>query len=569
MNGNGVFIRHVECLNPDCGSSDALALYRQEDDSINGYCWSCKTHFSAASLQEERTLSNNSLYSRKEKTGENVVIDNFDELPYADLSHRGINQQTVELFGFKKGYNEQGEVDSYLIPFYEPDGSLYAVKQKFLSLNEKGKKKYKWHGKKGKVPLFGMHLSTSGKMVVITEGEEDTAAVKQMFMSKGKDYKVMSLPNGSHADSLKPWLEELDKYEHIVLCFDSDNPGQSAVKDAVGLLPPGKVKSMILPLKDANEMLLKGKTNEFWKCLTQAKSERPDGIISGAQTWSMIKDEPKITCIPYPFEALNKKTYGMRKGDLDTWTSGSGSGKTSVLKEIMYHILNTTNDNIGVMALEEPIADTVKSFMSLHLNKRIHLPDVRDQCTDEELYEAWQATMGKNRVHLYDHFGSVSEEGLYSKIRFLAKGLDCGYIFLDHLSIVVSGYAAQGGERERIDSIMTELKRLTQELHIYIALVVHLRKAENGKAFELGAIPSLDDLRGSGGIKQLSNGVYATARNQQAEDEYVRNTSSVHVLKCRFTGDTGPAGWVHYDSHTGRAYEVDNPYPAEDQPEEF
>lgn len=108
-----------------------------------------------------------------------------------------------------------------------------------------------------------------------------------------------------------------------------------------------------------------------------------------------------------------------------------------------------------------------------------------------------------------------------------------------------------GDERKRIDSIMHNLKSLTVELGIYIGLIVHLRKTSQGKSFEQGAVPSLDDLRGSGGIKQLANGVYALSRDQQAENAVARNTSQIHSLKCRRTGETGPADFIAFNKETG------------------
>jgi twinkle protein len=124
---------------------------------------------------------------------------------------------------------------------------------------------------------------------------------------------------------------------------------------------------------------------------------------------------------------------------------------------------------------------------------------------------------------------------------------------------VVSEFAGDGDERRQIDTIMSKLKNLTQELQIWIGLVVHLRKTSAGASFEEGAVPTTDDLRGSGSIKQLSNGVFAIARNQQHDNEYLRNTSSVHSLKCRFTGRTGAAGWLHFHGESGRMIPVDDP----------
>jgi len=48
-------------------------------------------------------------------------------------------------------------------------------------------------------------------------------------------------------------------------------------------------------------------------------------------------------------------------------------------------------------------------------------------------------------------------------------------------------------------------------------------------------------------------------RDQQHEDPEIRNTTSVRVLKNRYSGQTGPACWLQYNLDTGRMAEVPKP----------
>ena len=59
-------------------------------------------------------------------------------------------------------------------------------------------------------------------------------------------------------------------------------------------------------------------------------------------------------------------------------------------------------------------------------------------------------------------------------------------------------------------------------------------------------------MKGSQGIAQLSDCVIALERNQQALNPEEANTTHVRVLKSRYTGDTGLACSLIYDSRTGR-----------------
>jgi twinkle protein len=61
--------------------------------------------------------------------------------------------------------------------------------------------------------------------------------------------------------------------------------------------------------------------------------------------------------------------------------------------------------------------------------------------------------------------------------------------------------------------------------------------------------------------------VVALERNQQAEDEIEANTTTIRVLKNRYTGDTGISCQLHYDRETGRMTEVNNPFEENDNEE--
>jgi twinkle protein len=151
----------------------------------------------------------------------------------------------------------------------------------------------------------------------------------------------------------------------------------------------------------------------------------------------------------------------------------------------------------------------------------------------------------------------------------MAKALDCKWIFLDHLSILVSGQEDMGDERKSIDLLMTKLRSLVEETQIALMLVSHLRRASGDKGHEDGREISLSHLRGSQSIAHLSDAVIAMERNQQEEDEKLANTSTVRILKNRYTGDTGIATYLHYNRETGRMSEVSNPFEIEEEENPF
>jgi twinkle protein len=197
--------------------------------------------------------------------------------------------------------------------------------------------------------------------------------------------------------------------------------------------------------------------------------------------------------------------------------------------------------------------------MSIAANRPLHL---EESTPVDELRPFWEDTLGSGRYYLFDHWGSTSADNLLARVRYMAKALDCRFIILDHLSIVVSSQESTD-ERKAIDEIMTKLRTLVAETGICLFLVSHLKRAQ-GKAHEDGARISLSELRGSQAIAQLSDIVIGMERDQQSVNEEIRNTTLVRVLKNRYSGETGPACWLYYDRGTGRLAEVANPEIGED-----
>ena len=140
----------------------------------------------------------------------------------------------------------------------------------------------------------------------------------------------------------------------------------------------------------------------------------------------------------------------------------------------------------------------------------------------------------------------------------MVKILDCKWVFLDHLSILVSGLEGED-ERRNIDQLMTKLRSLVEETRCALVLVSHLRRAAGSdRGHEDGKAVSLSHLRGSQAIAQLSDAVIALERDQQAEDPNAANTTTIRVLKNRYAGETGVACHLFFNKDTGRLHEVSN-----------
>ena len=147
--------------------------------------------------------------------------------------------------------------------------------------------------------------------------------------------------------------------------------------------------------------------------------------------------------------------------------------------------------------------------MSVASGKSLHIGE-HDR---SDLTKIYNDTLGRWNLYLFDGWGSYDPDVIFNRIEYMATGLDCRVIFLDHLSILLSGL--DGDERRIIDQTMTRLRSLVERTGISLFLVSHLRRTQSDQNHEEGARVTLGQLRGSASIAQLSDIVIALERNQQ------------------------------------------------------
>lgn len=537
INKNGFVKFHLPC--PLCSSSDAVSV--NADNSA--YCFSCQEYIREYDMELQPTTNSNNEYE---------VKDYMKESNYAEIIDRNISEQTCKKFGVTVKMDNMGTITNHYYPYHDTQGAKIATKTRYTKLKE-----FSIQGNTKNSGLFGEHLFSKNKYCIITEGELDCLSAYQMMLKGNYHTPVVSIKNGisSAVKDIKTSLEWLENnFDNVIINFDNDEQGRVGAMKVAELFSPGKCKVMHLPegFKDASDCLTKNKIQIYNKTFWDAKVFAPDGIINANTLLDAVLKPITKSFVQYPFEGLNKITYGLRPSELVTFTAGSGLGKTQVMREVVHHIIKSTEDKIGLLMLEETPVITSKGLMSVEANQRLHLPDVH--VSKEEMKTYFDATVGTGRVFMFDHFGSNSIDNIVSRVRFLAKGLDCKYIVIDHISIIVSDQQ-HGDERRALDEIMTRLRTLVQETGVSMIVVSHLRRPD-GKGHEEGAATSLSQLRGSASIGQLSDMVIGLERDAQNDDPDIRNTTRIRVLKNRFSGITGPCCDLRYDIDTGRLTEV-------------
>ena len=520
-NSDSEFLHHQSC--PKCGSSDALGVYSDG----HGHCFSCQTYFKE--LDNVEATANVVSYNRPaEMYGQSMA-----------MPERRISLDTVKKYGVTVETVPNGhEAFKHHYPYYDKGGKFIGTKARRIS-----DKSFSTSGNMKDNVLFGQQLfKNEGRFVTVVEGELDALAAFEMLGSK---FPVVSVSKGA-AGAVKDFkqnLEWLEGFENVVICFDNDTAGREAADKCAQILSPNKARIVSLTaFKDASDYLTNNKVRDFTSEWWEAKTYRMTGIVTLEDAWSDFVKRGTEEIIPFPesFGMLNHMMNGgIAAGEITVLGALTSIGKTTMVNEIVYHFWKNTSKNIGCAFLEASKGEAVENLLTIHTGHNLSLEDRRN--IDFDKLHTDIITDG--RILLLDHHGAVDSDELFVKLRAMVKGSGCEILVIDPMQAAVTS-----NTNETIDDFMDRLLKLAKETDVSIIVVSHMRKPSLTNPHNVNEY----DLKGSGSINQIAFNTILLSRDKMAEDDYARNSTMIQVVKCRRTGMTGMAGWLYYNSQTGR-----------------
>lgn len=520
-------LRMEQC--PECrkegrdNSKDNLGTY----DDGHSYCFACGYY----SLDNTKDLE----YPRYTKDtkeflgGTKGVIEDKGNYSYQYLGDRGVSRDTMEYYGTFTKVDEEGRPLSIAFPY----GSYSIVR----SMNPRS---FVTLGDGSQVSLFGQDKFNSGssKSITITEGAYDAMSI---YEALGRKYPAVSVRSASTAESdCASNFDYLNSFQNIYLCFDNDQPGMDAARAVARLFDPTKIYHVKLDRwKDANAAL-QDNPEELRRVWWNAKKYQPKGVKDVFDSAKEILEgqgsQPNGT---FPFPTLDAMCYGTRPGELYLFTALEKVGKTEVLRTIEHHLLKTTTENIGIIHLEEQEKRSVQGLLGIELGVPAHLPDSGLSLQDQES-AITSLVKHSGRLYLHSHFGSDDPDDILGLIHYLVAVNKCKFIFLDHLTMLVTGLEGDD-ERRTLDYLSTKLARMTRDLQFTLFLVSHVN--DDGQT------------RGSRMPSKLCDLEVYLSRDKEASDGATRNRTRLMVRNNRFGAITGPAGHLIFDPKTFRLTE--------------
>lgn len=417
---------------------------------------------------------------------------------------------------------------------------------------------YSWvGGYDAELGLFGQKAVQPGKPVVIVASDLEVLKLK----SFGVDAVCLAEPKNTDALTLDILMDNLrvtTSEIHVWPASGFTKRNASLEKFILHCATSNQFTILTIPhtqpvLYSSSEQLT-NTLEGYSKVASEGRlnSWKPTGLQSFDEVLSDDSFTKPIKSYSTSYPGIDRSNGGLRTSEITMFTAGSGVGKSTIVREIAYHLGTHEKLKVGMIFLEEKTERTAKCLAAIRYNKPVDLIRKSPEVLTEAQWKDFKTNPElRNNFMFHNHFGSLSSDDLFGKIEYMIDHFGAKFIALDHISIIVSGMSSKEGERKDIDILMTRLATLAVSKDVGFIAISHLSQPE-GVPHEEGGRVTLSQLRGSGSIKQLSSSIFALERNQQNRNSTL---ALVRQLKARETGITGAVAVVNYDKDTGRLLE--------------
>lgn len=497
---------HLPCPLPGCGSSDAYA----EDDEGGGYCFSCGRH-----------VKPNGTHTHTHDTKRRLLMPatpiELPALTAKGISSRNISAETMRKFGVGTDASK-----NLWLPLYH-EGQVIGAKVRPFG----EKKTFHWEGhrdSKEYVQLWGMQAAQAKWRLIITEGELDALAAYEMFGGKAS---VVSVPFGaqSAAKYVRKALQWVESFETVYVAMDMDTQGRAASKEIMDLITPGKAREVILPsgYKDACDLSAAGMADTFKEAVYAAQPRIIEGVLNMEH---LIEEAVTLYSTPElkvgvstGYEGLDHLLGGYRQGEVLLIAGGTGSGKSTLTRQLAYNLLFSDSGKLMYIPLEDQPAFSLLDLAQLHMKlDLIHDTPVTPDVLRETLHQVAQNLV----VFTRDNINTL--EKFVTNLEYAIRMNGVKYVFLDHITLLAEG--AEESTVAATNKLMGQVRYLANTYKVTFVVVSHISRSSNDPNDEN---PTMARLKNASSLGQVPDSVLGVFRVRGT------NKTTVKTLKASRT----------------------------------
>lgn len=407
---------------------------------------------------------------------------------YKYLKGRGFNDDTIK--HFRIGADQQ----TIKFPYFK-NGELANIKYRNIL-----DKKKMWQEKDAEPLLFNRD-NIESNILVICEGEYDAMALFQYGI------EAVSVPGGaSNMDWIEREWDYLESFQHINLCFDQDSAGQEGAAKAASRIGLWRCSLIKLPKKDANECLRSGiSTEDIITCFAHPIDLTPETIVSPdyfeAKIQQLFAQGAAMMGMPTAWEEFDRIIKGWRGSELTVWTGRNGSGKSTILNQVVLDIASK-KDRVCIYSGEMSPERYLRWAVIQHKENGNPSPFAIKDSLD------WMT----GKIYILNITDMITPDKLLEDFEYAARRYGCKHFIIDSLMKIDLDENDEYNQQKRFVSRLTDFVK-THNAHIH--LVAHPRKSSSDTD-EPGKV----DVKGSSHITDLAHNVIVLYRTSQEQKEF-------------------------------------------------
>lgn len=249
---------------------------------------------------------------------------------------------------------------------------------------------------------------------------------------------------------------------------------------------------------------------------TDRFSERVEAVKSGT---------PLINGVATGWPDLDRRTCGLRNGELIILGSRPGVGKTAMAVNLAYNVGVRSGLPVFFASLEQAKAELAERSICLHAH--LDALRVRGGCVGRDEVEKWMQARGvlAGTGIQFDEHPYQTMLRIGSTARRLKVSHDIRLVIVDYLQLV-STENRREPRHEQVAAVSRQLKLLARELRVPILALAQVNRAPMDRGDRR---PRLSDLRESGAIEADAD-VVLLLHTQDADDEGNRREEVLEVI---------------------------------------
>lgn len=430
--------------------------------------------------------------------------------------------------------------NAIVFPSFNPDGELVMVKLRSLQ-----EKKFRLSEANLKPCLFGWQaIPSSARSVIICEGEFDAMAWREYGFS------ALSVPFGGGKGAKQDWIEHeidnLDRFDEVMLSMDMDETGKKAVSEIVDRLGRHRCRVINLPCKDANECLMQGISSaEIIGLVAKSRTIDPSELRNAGDYLDDViaAFNPTEDDIGFATPWDKGKTLRFRRGEVTVIAGVNGHGKSEAAGHFTIDAISQ-----GEKACVASMEFKPHKWISRLVRQACAVPQPTNQFIETAMN--WLA----GGLWVFDVATTAKTDLLLEVFAYARKRYGITLFVIDNLSKLNIDLDDYNRQREFID----ELTDFAKQHDVHVFLVAHMKKGEDdarpGGKF---------DVKGSGAITDLVDNVLVWWRNRVKEEKIRKGAAGLDldeldkqpdaVCRCekQRNGDDEPRInlWWHAGSH--------------------